>query len=358
MSRGIVAAVMIEVFLRWWAQHLLAWVPRRLRGDGVRPDAVIAEILPGEGGLAIHVRRKGHEAPLGRFPLDASGEDGLRRALGRAFAARRGPLLLRPPPQAALQRVVEVPIAAERDLDQVLRYDLDRLTPFAEDELYWGWIVQQRDRARGKLHVLLLLAMRAGLEPALAALRRAGAMPAALEVAGAPRTIPLDPARPRSERRRRRALAAAAIGCAILAFIAIALPFVLQSIAMHGLERRMAALQPQVDRVHALQRRIASESAGADALVAQRRASGDALHMLARVTQVLPDDTHLTELVLRARVLTITGQSAAAARLIAALSSDPAFRDPVFVAPVTRDEVAHADEFSIRADVAPGGGVP
>ncbi|HYZ64615.1 MAG TPA: PilN domain-containing protein, partial [Acetobacteraceae bacterium] len=66
----------------------------------------------------------------------------------------------------------------------------------------------------------------------------------------------------------------------------------------------------------------------------------------------LPDDTYLYELSLRDRVLTVSGQSAAAARLIPLLAADPAVRNPAFAAPVTRNETTGAESFSIRAEIA------
>lgn len=340
---------MIETFLAWWAQHLLAWLPARLRGTGRQADALIADILPGAGGLALFVRRSGRETALGRFGPGAAGDAALRSAL----AGRRGPVLVRPPPGVLLARPVELPLATERELGQVLRYEMDRLTPFTPDDLYWSWAVERRDRARGRLHVLLLLAPKAGVAPALAALRRAGAAPAALAVGGTAHLIPLDPNRPGRQQRRRRVLAVAASACAVLALVATGLPFVQQSLAARGVERRIAAVRPQVDKAQALRRRIASGAAGADVLTQQRAATGDAVAMLATLTNLLPDDTYLTELTLHGRVLTLSGQSAAAAQLIPELSADPAIRDPAFIAPVTRNESARADQFSLRAELAP-----
>ncbi len=340
---------MIELFLAWWAQHLLAWLPARLRGTGRQPDALIAEMLP-TGGIALLARRGGRETALGSFGPGAAGEAAFQNGLG----SRRGPLVLRLPPGMLLQRPVELPLAAERDLGQVLRYEMDRLTPFALDEVHWGWAVERRDRARGRVHVLLLVAPKVALAPVLATLRRAGASPEALETTGAAtHAIPLDPGRPGQEQLRRRVLAAAAAVCAVLAVAAAGLPFVQQSLAMGVVDRRIKALRPQVDQAQALRRRIASGAAGADVLATQRAATGDALAVLATVTDVLPDDTYLTELTLHGRVLTLTGQSAAAARLIEALSSNPKLRDPAFIAPVTRNEMAKADQFSIRAGLAP-----
>ncbi len=90
-----------------------------------------------------------------------------------------------------------------------------------------------------------------------------------------------------------------------------------------------------------------------DALAAERAKTGDVLQILAAVTDIVPDDTWLTDLSLHQGKLGINGQSPAAARLIPALAADPSFRNPAFAAPVTRAPDGHADLFAIRAELAP-----
>jgi general secretion pathway protein L len=227
---------------------------------------------------------------------------------------------------------------------------MDRLTPFAAAELDWTWCDLWRDRARGQVRLALLLVPRTASAGVLAALRAAGAQPALLE--GEEGTVPLDRASQSRARRRSRALAAGAAACGLLALVAAGLPFLRQSTDLRRVERRIQALRPDVDRVDALRRRIAGSVAGADVLAAQRAATGEVLAALALVTEILPDDTYLSEFGWRSRTLTLSGQSAAAARLIGALSASPTVRNPTFAAPVIRDEAARADRFSIRAEIA------
>jgi hypothetical protein len=56
---------------------------------------------------------------------------------------------------------------------------------------------------------------------------------------------------------------------------------------------------------------------------------------------------------LQKRKVTLSGRSAAAARLIGPLAADGAFRNPGFAAPVTRVEALHTELFTINAEVAP-----
>ena len=46
-----------------------------------------------------------------------------------------------------------LPLAAERQPEGVLRFDMDRLTPFPAEDLFWTWVIERRDRARRMLHI-------------------------------------------------------------------------------------------------------------------------------------------------------------------------------------------------------------
>jgi general secretion pathway protein L len=121
---------------------------------------------------------------------------------------------------------------------------------------------------------------------------------------------------------------------------------------MSAANSRLEALAPRMREVDALRRRISGAGAGGDAVANEQRRLGDVLEALAAITELLPDDSYLTEFTMRERKMTLSGLSASAPRLISALSSDPRISNPAFTAPVTRAENGHSDVFSIRADLA------
>jgi general secretion pathway protein L len=345
---------MLNEFLLWWAQQLKAAVPARLARPGAGPDArglvVVVQLTSGPPSVDVLVRRKGREDTLGHFALDPAGVAALRAAVaGQGTSA-----VLRLPPELVLEQQATLPIAAERDPERVLQYEMDRITPFTADELFWAWTIERRDRAQGRLHLRLSLVPKARLVPVLDALRQAGVRPAALEAVapgGVPRRIALDRAQP--ARWRRRGLALAGAVCAALAIAAVAVPFWVQSVRSAEIERQIAELRPKVEMAETLRRRILSSAAGTDVFAEQRGRVGDVLQMLATLTELLPDDTFLNELTFRSRIVTISGQSAGAARLIAALAAEPSIRNPAFAAPVTRNEGTRGEGFSIKAEVVP-----
>jgi general secretion pathway protein L len=347
---------MLKELLIWWAHQMRGLIPEGLVQNDPLANALIVETdLPGEGDASRVklIRRRGRrETILGGFHLDAAGAAAFQGAL--ATQPRPRSIVLRLPASALLERRVALPLAAERAPQRVLEYEMGRLTPFSAAELFWSWQVERRDRPRGLLHVRLFLVSKAALEPLTQALERAGLRPTMLEApaAGTTRRIWLHRGQSARDTWRRRALTLAAGACAALAVAAVGLPFILQASATAALDNRIAELRPAVTRAEALRDQIARAAAGGDVVSAEQARVGDALEVLAAVTDLLPDDTYLTDFSLRERKLELSGESGAAARLISVLSADAAFRNPVFAAPVTHLGSATKELFSIRAEIA------
>jgi general secretion pathway protein L len=339
---------MLRDFVLWWARQMRSLLPQRLLPGADRADArLIAAHRPD---FLLTMRRHGRETLVGTFAMH---EDGLAAAVA-ALRPRPRQVILRLGPEALLERPVELPLAAERDLDRVLHFEMDRLTPFAAADTVWQAAVTRRDHAQRRLLLRLSLVPRRGLQPCLDLLARAGLVPAWLEAAapdGTPRLIRLAGEATHHSGGRMFTIAAGAV--AALAVATVVMPFVFQALAGGATERTIATLAPRVAQVEALRKHQAEGAAGSNALAAERARVGNALQVLAAVTDLVPDDTWLTELSLRQGTLTVSGQSPAAARLIPALAADPAFRNPAFAAPVTRAPDGHADLFVIRAELAP-----
>jgi general secretion pathway protein L len=310
--------------------------------------------LPSAATISVARRVQGAETPLGSFALDRAGVTAARQAAGSHSANQ---VVLQLPPGQLLERSITLPLAAEANLDRVLGYEMDRVTPFSASELFWSWRLERRDRVQNKLHVRLSMVLRAGLTETLEMLQQADIAPAMLtaEAAdGSPRWLPLQHDLAGSDGRR-RAIKIAGWVCAGLAVAVIATPLALNERAIARADARIEALQPRMAEVDALRARLAANAGSASGLAAEAERIGDPLRTLAALTTILPDDTWLSALTLQARTLTFTGQSAHAAQLIATLSANPAFIDPAFASPVTRAEANGADQFSIRTKVGRAG---
>ena len=295
--------------------------------------------------LGFSVRRRKLDTPLGWFPADPPGLAGARAALKAARAPAR--VLLDIPVAMRLERRLTLPLAVEPELERLLAYEMDRLTPFSAAEVWWGWDLAQRDRPNKRLHVTLAVVAKAHLADAMMALGRLDLAPDAI-VGGA--AAPIAIARHVPSQGARRAVQSAAGVCAVLALAVAVAPIMLHLRALAAVDERISALRPAVGEVEALRRRMTVAGAGSEALDAETARLGTALPILAALTAALPDDTHLTSLTLRQRQLTFSGRSGNAAKLLATLSDDAILRDPTFVSPLTRAEPG-GDIFAIRVGV-------
>ena len=350
---------MLKEFATWWAKQWLDLLPPQLAATNRWSNAVVID-LPSEpdatGPLSFALIRRlhGREALLGRFRTDETGFAAIRRS--RRMKGRSLNLLLRLWPGALLEHRFAIPLAAEHDAAQVLRYEIDRVTPFAAADIFWTWEAERRDRERERLFVRLSFVSRVSLEPCLQALARVGLSPRRIEAAaenGAIRHLPLQAGPDSGEAAQRGVARALAIACVLLAVTAAVLPFVFQEARILGTERDIAQLQPRVSEALALRDRVTGQAAGATVIAAAETQIGDAVEALDAITDVLPDNTFLTALTLSQRSIAMTGESADPARLIAAMSADPRLASPSFSAPVTAAPTGKGSLFSISAELVP-----
>jgi general secretion pathway protein L len=345
---------MIREFFVWWFGQLADLLPQGLRRSTLAaPDAVvitpIGALGSGTDAVAISLRRHGRETPVGRFGLGGADLAELPRVAGRTT-------VLRLDEREVLGKSVSLPLAAERDLGQVLAFEMDRETPFRAEDLYWNHRIEAVDRQSGRLSVRLVLTPKAGLTELLAALGQAGFHPRRAEIAKGPDAgayLPLDGGDGRAQRPSSRLLWPLAVCCTALGLAAAAIPFVRQEVSLASLDGEIAAARAASTEADSLRQEIDRLSGSADFIESERDKAGRPLVVLAAATRVLPDDTYLTEMELRQRKVTLTGRSAAAARLIGPLAADGTFRNPGFAAPVTRLESLHTELFTINAEVGP-----
>lgn len=269
----IIAATLREVAL-WWLRQMRSLLPERLLPDAWRGDALVVEVSdPSEKPtVRLTQRRRQREIPLGDFKLDDAGRQAASSVIPRP--ARR--IILRPDPGAVLQRQVTLPLAAEHDLLRVLHYEMDGLTPFKAEHVFWSAITERRNREAGRLELSLLLVPRSLVQSAITVAASIGLSVSAIEAtttAGQLHHIELAS----SSRPRTRLLPVAWEIAVVLAVAALVTPFVMQSLALHAVDTRIAALQPRIAQVETLRKQIAAGSAGKDIIAAEYAAIGDIL---------------------------------------------------------------------------------
>jgi general secretion pathway protein L len=327
---------MLAEFLAWWSARVAELLPASLSNAAMVPDGIVIDVDQNHA-VTVSQRRNGREEPIGQ-------------GVAARLAAHKT-VLLRPAAGMVLEKRYAVPTAPRNDLDQMLRHDLARITPFPAHALFWRWDARPKPGDRTRTDVLLTMVPKTALAAVLDRLAAVGIVPRFLEIdsGGQRRLLPLS----EHAANRSRLLPALTWLCGGLAAAALILPFLLQALALHATNAEIAALQPAVAQVEALRRGLNDGNAGREVLASEQEHTADVLQVLATLTRILPDDSFLTDFALRDRHFTISGRSASAPGLITGLSAERSIRDAAFAAPVTRIEGATADVFTIGAEVRP-----
>ncbi|MEP6908402.1 MAG: hypothetical protein ABI858_10550, partial [Pseudoxanthomonas sp.] len=185
-------------FLAWWKESLLSWVPLRWRVIfGLVRNRLLLSQVGEQLRLQVEDDNGLHEIALLPLPLDTLQLDAV---LGNRTSKLPRWLLL--PVGGALQRRMLLPAAAADRLRDVVRFEVDRQTPFTADSVRFDARVVGR-RADGQLDAELVVLPRIRFDAALTGLGSlAGSLSGvdASDASGLPLGVNLLPA----ELRRRR----------------------------------------------------------------------------------------------------------------------------------------------------------
>jgi general secretion pathway protein L len=264
----------------------------------------------------------------------------------------------------ALVRRVNMPIATEENLEQVLAFEMDRLTPFRADEVYFDFRVVSRDAAAGQLALQLAVARRELVDARVERLRGLGAnvQGVAVREGVAPPASPLDllPSEQRGERESaRERLVQRSLTAAVLILFALAL-----AIPLWQKRATVIAVMPLVDRAEQaaqatdrIARQLEHEAEDYNFLLGKKNASYPALAYVEEISRLLPDSTWLQQLVVKSngktRDVQMTGETTSSSKLIEILAQSKLLRNPAPRGTMTRGSTPNSERFMIEAEAPP-----
>jgi general secretion pathway protein L len=331
-----------KAFLAWWLGGLRQCLPRRLRqGLGQTRRYVL---LAHDGGFVLQLH--GTESVEDLAQLDSLQNPALARLLGNG-RKRQASLTLRVPAERVFKRTVALPIAATGNLRQVLQFEMDRLTPFADAEVLFDFRVLGRQADKGQVQVELAVLRRELVETLLAELEVAGQSARIVDATGLWEGANLlRSALPRGG--STHAGAWLAVGLIIaLAAAALLTPLWQARQVVLDLDARLQQARDQAAVIAGLQRQLDEGAALANFVSRRQQQRVPIVELLSELTELLPDDTWLQQLSIRGKNVELQGESAQATTLIELLEDSPRFESVAFRAPLTQVRGAATERFSI-----------
>ncbi len=321
-ARLAAIAALLQRLFGWWIGELAALVPERLRRRlATATDTLV--VLLGDGEATLRLETRQEVKTLGRIDLRGEGEAHHRvtallrqHGLARELAGGRAPTCLRLGADRALRTIVDLPLAAEANLEEVVSFELDRHTPFRADQAAFSHRVLERDPAAQRLRVELIVVPRPVIDQAVAIAARLQLDADRVDVGDAGGNLAgsgnLLPSRSPVARQR-------------------------------GHERTL---------VYALGAAAAALGLMAIYLVDRKRDRPTVSKLLLEATRILPDDTWLSEWQLAGTEMQLTGYAGSASALVNLLEQSKIFRNTTFQSPVVQDSKSGRERFHVATQVA------
>jgi general secretion pathway protein L len=350
-----------SAFWRWWGRELAFLVPKRCR----------AWLAPFDGCLLMTPNAEGYQ--LAFYPSTNPNQWLWQTQLAVATPVTAEALLSQYPGLEKAERVlclpaadtvltpVFLPEAAAATLEQVLQFELDRLTPFTADQVEMASVLLGKT-GYGQCQALLVAVPRQRLESYLQDLTVWGLLPHRVEAERVRQDSPhllaatdLLPERyrPRASYGQRALKAALSLTVLALLVVVMVWPLWQQQQAVAFLKQHNKALEAPAQRVEQLQTTLDNLRAETEQLVALQRSQPDTLAMINALSALIPNDSWLTHLQYADKQLQIYGLSPSASGLIQALEASPYFSKVSLSAPLTQDKLSGRERFQISMEVNP-----
>ncbi|MGH1481824.1 MAG: PilN domain-containing protein [Geminicoccales bacterium] len=349
---------MPAAFLQWWVGELAGLLPRAARRTSGSSRSHLLLIRNGEDTVLIEQAGRRGAKKLG----SSSGDPRLALTYLNDRRYRKWPIVVRLGGHLGLRKVVDLPLVASEELGQLLYFELDRLTPFKAEDVGFNWRVLEADRKKNRLQVALEMAPKAVLDDVLNLVAEHGREVDRIELEGdngskdSNGSLPLD-LMPRavqepeqsSRRWTRHALPLLVCG---LAVVAVALPLQKQQTLIDQQDQQIKPLRAEAEKSLALREALEASATTKRFLIAAKNDRVTMTEVLAELTRLIPDHSHIIQLQIHDSKIEINGLTGQASDLIAIFDQSPMLSSPQFRSPVTRDPRSGKDRFQISVDLA------
>lgn len=347
-----------QSFLRWWIGELAGCLPRAWSVRSPWRQSAFVLIPNGDEFVLGRDRAGGSIEVLQRFLV----RDGkaIPQALPAPLNAARdqaASVTLRLPAGLGLRKTMRLPLAAIENLREAVSFQLDRHTPFSNEEAYFDCRLLQRDDGANQLVVEATVVARGVVDAACATAERLGWRIAAVEImrdeagprpAATPLVVPNLRRKPRTQLALNTAAAALFIA---LAGVAALLPVLEEQAQESTLARQLDTARLQAQAAAHLEKENQQLRREASFLAGRMTAHPSALTILLELTKLTPDDTWLESAQYNGSEIQLAGLATSASALIGRLAQSSVFRNMEFASPVTPDPRSGRERFQITGQL-------
>ncbi|MEH6608880.1 MAG: PilN domain-containing protein [Halioglobus sp.] len=347
-------------FWSWWSGELRQCVPRRVLRYLI-PDAPELRIIL-DGSLAsFFLTQAADSRPIQVIDLDEfephTGDEHSEAVL--SALPRNNPATLFLPANKVLRQEILLPLATEQNLDSVIRFEIDRFTPYKIEAAAYGYRVLGRYPEVEKIRVELVVSEQKSVDHLIEKFTALGINisgvypPSSKEDLGSSATLNMLGREQRGNKKewldvrvRNTGLVAAALLLLVFVF-----PVWQLNRAENVLQEKLEAIKGEATLVGE-KRAILSARLGAQTQLLNRLTQVPGkLQVIQELTQLFPDNTWASKLSLAGVIVSVAGESDKASDLIERLDQSSLFQNVRFDSPVTRNPKSDRDRYEIRMEL-------
>jgi len=341
-------------FFSWWREQLIAGLPDRWKQKiSVEPERISVFkqdqqwVLLRESDQTELVRVDDDGSDLVRATLHGSLNklDEANTELWHSF-----------PASACLHKQLILPAAAEENLDQVLRFEMDRHTPFKADEVAFDWHIVERYPDTKKIKLELVIAPKQQIDTIAQSCQDKGLRLRGINLKNGEEgtslasDINLLPAPFRSKKNRRQLIWNVLLVALFVGLLQLVLWLSVNNRqqAINDYEEQVDTLREQSREVISLRERIKNAEDSASFLSTEKQQQPMLLDLVAEVTRLLPDEAWLQRFQVNNGKVQLSGQSPDTSALIGLLQQSKIFCNPSTRGTVSNDPKTGNERFTIE----------
>jgi len=353
----------IKQFFRWWWDELVSLMPGAVRQHLQSQEHQLVVSFPDDGMLVTDCKHGQTESSLS---ITDSSQNTISQDVSAKLARLRkrsgGNVTVKLPHEHVLFLSFPLPSEAEKNLHEVVGYELGRHAPFKIEQVYFDYIIRERRRDEKKLWLSVTVVPKKQVDPLLERVRTLGFVPEVLTVSEAEGDSVavcnlagfnlLPKAQQVSARGAINSLTNLLTVSAVLLMIAVSgYPLLMQEIRITDMKSQIDAIKSDATSVISMKQQLEQASEESAYVEDKKQKYPEVLDILNALTTLLPDDTWLEQFEIKGSRLRVLGFSADASSLIERLENSPLLQKVAFDSPIVKDQRTERFRFQIVAEL-------
>lgn len=348
----------LKPFLHWWGCELAFLIPTTVRQFFHAPRGAII-IRPLNEKFELSYEINGQSEILTTVENAISSAEVVKDLIN-SERFKNAIFILRLSKNDALSKTLNLPIAAQANISQVVSYELDRYSPFNRDQIYFATRLERIDNEAAQIVVQLMLVPKKTLEALYVDCKTLGIAIEYVDIENYPidlqslhstyNLLPLH-LQPNITNTSRRIIVGLLTLLIVSSLTSLALPVWLEYQAVENLQTKISKIEKEVKAIKAMQADMDTMREENQALINEKIAAPNVVSILNEISMLMKDDSWLAYLQYSEGQLQLQGESPTASNLLADLEASDYFAKVTFASPVTQDKASGVERFQISAEI-------